>query len=510
MRGIRVGGADQRASSKRFSPIRRLTAVSTLSFAAAYGIIAVLVAGGLIWTSTLLQHTLAVVIRDTRSQALADELQVSLLTYHRLSGLFTLTRERDVNAAKAERAADIRRLLAEAEEHIGSEEERELLDETSEHVIVYLDQHARLESRGGLSSARISRRSRPALSRALADLQQLGDLNDSEVRRAERRAEQVNNLSNVVGLVAGVVLGLGLLTILLGVRWYILRPLYSLHATMKRVRSGEPEARMRDRGVREVAELADGFNELAEALERQRDNQLTFLAGVAHDLRNPLSALKVGLETLDVDQPEPRRRRTRERLERQIDRLTRMVGDLVDVARIEAGQLEVRSELFDVRRVVKQMVELYAPTSRCRISTTFSSEPAMVEGDPVRIEQVVGNLLSNAIKFSPDGGPITIEVGTEQQEIVLSVSDRGVGISAEDLDTIFLPFRRTKLGGAPGTGLGLDVVRRIITAHGGRIDVESQPGSGSTFRVTLPRADSEALPAHSSPRRPETPELSPT
>jgi two-component system, OmpR family, sensor histidine kinase MtrB len=121
----------------------------------------------------------------------------------------------------------------------------------------------------------------------------------------------------------------------------------------------------------------------------------------------------------------------------------------------------------------------------------------VVCADPLRIDQVVSNLLSNAIKYSPDGGDIEVLVETTAREAVISVRDQGVGIGAEEMPHVFAPFRRGKgsVEVAPGTGLGLSVVRRIVEAHGGRVQVESAIGRGSTFRVWLPLvAPSEAAP----------------
>src|SRR5690606_31960016 len=116
-----------------------------------------------------------------------------------------------------------------------------------------------------------------------------------------------------------------------------------------------------------------------------------------------------------------------------------------------------------------------------QITAHLPDERVEIQGDPLRLEQVVSNLLSNAIKFSPGGGPVRIDVTMEGSDVVLSVSDRGVGIPREELPSMFLPFRRRRPDIAPGAGLGLSVVRHIVAAHGGSIDVQSDPGAGTTF-----------------------------
>jgi signal transduction histidine kinase len=240
--------------------------------------------------------------------------------------------------------------------------------------------------------------------------------------------------------------------------------------------------------VQEVSELANMFNDLASNLVQQRKAQLTFLAGVAHDLKSPLSTLKTGMYMLENEPSEQRRGEIRLSLDRQIGLLNRMVDDLLDATRIEAGQLELRPAEFDLRRLVNDVVRLYVPAAPSHeITARLPDEPVVIDADPMRIEQVIRNLVSNAIKFSPSGGPVEVAAEMAADAVVLSVSDRGIGIAPEELQSIFLPFRRRKPSVLPGAGLGLSVVRRIVTAHNGTVEVTSEPGTGSTFRVTLPR-----------------------
>jgi signal transduction histidine kinase len=232
---------------------------------------------------------------------------------------------------------------------------------------------------------------------------------------------------------------------------------------------------------------------LAGAIARQRRQRIAFLGGVVHDLRNPLGAMKLGvgaLRQLPALAAEEQARRLLFRVDRQIDRLAHMLGDLLDAARIEAGELELSLQEVDVGKAAREMMELYAPTSPDhRFELERPDEPVIVRGDPLRIEQVISNLLSNAIKYSPGGGPVRIAVGADENagEAEIAVEDRGVGIAPEEVATIFQPFRRRPgASKTPGAGLGLSVVKRIVEAHGGRVEFESVPGEGSTFRVRLP------------------------
>ncbi|WP_266215184.1 HAMP domain-containing sensor histidine kinase [Paraliomyxa miuraensis] len=453
----------------------------------AFGSLAAVVTASLVWTTTLMERSIETVIRDSESQAIASEIQLALLTHQRLRNLYVMFHEPEVYDTARELVIETRGLLARAEQYRGSADEQRLLDEVSRRLTFYLEERERLEDHE-TELEEVVRLSQPALDDTVHALEALHDLNDDQVRLADAEAQQVNEQANLMGSIAATVLVLGLTAVAVGIRHYVLRPVLALHETIGRFKAGETDGRAHDDGLSELAELALGFNEMAEGLAQQREAQLTFLAGVAHDLRNPLNAIKIGIYALEVEQSEARRGRARERLDRQVDRLARMVDDLLDATRIEAGKLEMRVEPMDLRDVVQDMVRLYAPTSsEHQITAHVPGERVVVQGDPLRLEQVVSNLVSNAIKFSPEGGSIEVVVRTEGDDAILSVTDRGVGIPHGELSSVFLPFRRRRPEVAPGAGLGLSVVRRIVMAHRGSIDVESEPGRGASFRVKLPR-----------------------
>ena len=451
--------------------------------------------GALMGGSAALHDAMETASRDVRSAALASELEAAVLLHQRLSNLHVMTREAEVDAARNGLVPEMRRLLERSAALVGGEEERLLLERVASGIDEYLEAR-RLAEGLGMDVAHVLEVSRGSLNQVLADLRTLGDLNDTQVERARAQSLEVDTWSTWVGAVAALLLIAGVFAIAWGVRRYLLRPVVALHHAMARFRDGDLEARAGGGGVREVDELARMFDDMAASLAQQRQAQLTFLAGVAHDLKSPLSTLKTGLYALEHEPEEARRGRTRALLDRQVDLLSRMVDDLLDATRIEAGQLELRRAAFDLRHLVSDVVRLYVPTAPDhRISAKLPSEPVMIQADGLRIEQVVRNLVSNAVKYSPGGSLVEIAVDERDGEVVLSVRDDGTGIPSEDLQTIFLPFRRRKLANAPGAGLGLSVVRRIVLAHGGRIDVDSAPGRGSTFRVTLPASRSRSTVA---------------
>lgn len=266
-----------------------------------------------------------------------------------------------------------------------------------------------------------------------------------------------------------------------------------LEKAAARVAAGDLETAAPVSSGDELGSLARSLNSMIEALRRQRTRQLGFLAAVAHDIRNPLAVMRLSADALlqaTAPPPEPVVRRSFELVGRQIGRLQRMADDLVDAASIEAGQLKLELGAADVSPVARDVTELLAGSSpRHVVHLSVPAEPVVIVCDPTRIFQVLHNLVNNAIKYSPGGGTVDVTVTPGVDEVVLSVADTGLGIDPTMFDVIFEPFRRVSPNGsgARGVGLGLWICRRIVVAHGGRIEVASELGRGSKFEVYLPR-----------------------
>ena len=469
---------------------RRPPSIRTLAFASAavIALLAVPIAAALLRTATMLESATTSIVRNAQSWAIASEVELALLMYQRISNLYVVTRDPELDETRRVIAAQMQRLVEAADEHVSSDAERDLLGEVTRHLERYLDERAKIETMS-FEIGDVLTITGPTLETALAKLEALHELNETEVVAAQAEAARWNRVARVVAAASSLVLVGGLLALTAGLQRYVLRPTLELHDAIERFRSGADDARVPDRGLLEISELGQRFNEMADALTQQRERQLAFLASIAHDVRNPLSALKYGIQALAHEKSETRKNRAHAMLDRQVDRLSRMIEDLLDATRIEAGRLELRRETFDLRDAVNDMIRLYAPTSPDHsIRAEMPSEPVLIEGDSLRIEQVVSNLLSNAIKFSPRGGEILVSVEPADGHVALAVADNGIGIRPEDRATIFQPFSRLSADLAPGAGLGLSVVRRIVEAHGGSIEVESVPEQGSTFTVKLPRA----------------------
>jgi signal transduction histidine kinase len=309
---------------------------------------------------------------------------------------------------------------------------------------------------------------------------------DTGARRAMAAAASWNRVANITGLMAVVVLLVGVAGALAWLWRSALQPLVTVIETIQRFAKGDTNARADEEGPTEIRQLAVAFNDMAASLGRQREDQLAFIGGVAHDLRTPLNTLQVAVALLD--QPAADSVRVRERIRRQIERLERMIGDLLDRTRIETGQLELRRDECDLRDVLARVVDAHHECEPLRsFRLLLPHEPVSVRCDAQRIEQVVNNLLSNAVKYSPESADIEILLERAASSATLSVRDHGIGIAVADRPKVFEPFRRGRnVGNIGGTGLGLSVTRKIVEAHGGSIQVHSEPGAGSVFSVRLP------------------------
>jgi len=248
--------------------------------------------------------------------------------------------------------------------------------------------------------------------------------------------------------------------------------------------------------------LRSRVEQLAQANRRQNE----FLAMLAHELRNPLAALRSGTQVLEMASGDAETAaRTRAMMQRQVANMARMIDDLLDVSRITSGRIQLRLEPIDLVQVVERCCDTMRPVLEGRGQTLHyhcGAGPTLVDGDPVRLEQILGNLLNNSSKFTHDGGTVWVSLDQDEDDdkrttAIVRVRDDGVGLAAEMVSRVFEPFMQVQRssGSSGGLGIGLTLVRRLVELHGGTIQASSDGlGSGSLFEVRLPmrRIDTSA------------------
>lgn len=277
-------------------------------------------------------------------------------------------------------------------------------------------------------------------------------------------------------------------------------PLERLAATAASFAAGNFTARAKTDGPREVRMIAQSFNRMADevsvALEQvtsEERRKTQFVSDVSHELRTPLTAIRGAAETLldgDVDPEDQQRFLSTIALE--AERLTRLANDLLTLQRIEGATGELPLRRFDLRLAADRAAAMLEPlVEHRRVTLVVTGRAPEVLGDVDRIQQVVANLVDNATRMVGEGGTVTVELAEADGLAVLSVTDDGPGVPAEDLPNLFDRFyrsdwSRTRTSG--GAGLGLAIVRAIVTAHAGTIEAENLAEGGSRFTVRLPAA----------------------
>ena len=237
-----------------------------------------------------------------------------------------------------------------------------------------------------------------------------------------------------------------------------------------------------------------------EVLRRTDTLRAALLSSVSHDLRTPLSSIKAAASSLlqdDVQWDEDARRSFTMSIERQADRLNRLVENLLDMSRIEAGALKPEKEWYPVDELIHDVIGHMASFLQDRkVETHLPDDLPPVELDYLQIDQVLTNLIENAVRYTPAGSPIEVSAEVDGEQVVISVADCGQGIPAAEIERIFDKFYRVRIadvGTRPvGSGLGLSVCRGLIEAHGGHIWAENREGGGALFRFTLPVGKLEA------------------
>ncbi len=265
------------------------------------------------------------------------------------------------------------------------------------------------------------------------------------------------------------------------------RPLRHLRQTAERMERGELEARADARGSAEFVALGRALNRLAETLEHEEEIRKANAADLAHELRTPVNSLLSRIEAAQ-DGVLPGADNL-DAMHSEALRLTRLLDDLARLADAERPGMLLEKQPVDLADVARTVADSFAPRfDTGAVALVVDAEPAIVAGDRGRLEQIATNLVANAHRYT-DSGEVRLTVRQEGPIAVLEVADTGTGIPADDLRYIFTRFwrgDRSRSRATGGAGIGLSIVRELVKAHDGRVDVDSTPGEGSTFRVVLP------------------------
>jgi signal transduction histidine kinase len=324
-------------------------------------------------------------------------------------------------------------------------------------------------------------------------------------RRSELRDQISGDTRDTALLVAaGLIAGLtGALLLFSGLISSLRRPLEQLVDAAGRLAAGDRSARVEVGGLSETAALGAAFNEMAEELEIEegRRDELDrlkdeFVLTASHELRSPLTSVQgfAELLMLDKDSLTPRQRETVEIILDNCRHLVRLLNDLLDLARSDAGRLAIRPQPTEVAPLIEDVVRtMRAQTEAASQTLSEYVQPGLplINVEPDRIRQILVNLLTNAHEYSPEGASIGVATSAVGAEVEISVSDNGPGIPSDQLERIFERFTRGDAGltqRVGGTGLGLAISKSLVELHGGSIAAESTPGQGSIFRVRLPIA----------------------
>jgi signal transduction histidine kinase len=248
------------------------------------------------------------------------------------------------------------------------------------------------------------------------------------------------------------------------------------------------------------AQLYDSLREAKTELEQLNQIKNEFISMVSHELRTPLTAVKGFVKVVlggEAGQINPQQEKFLQIADQSIDRLTILITDLLDISRIESGQLKLQMSQIEPREMISTVVNnnaVEAAKKNLRLITKIPHKFPMILADPQRLIQVFENLIHNSIKFTPNGGVITITAADKGDFALFSVADSGIGIDKKDQQKIFEKFYQVDSGVTrtnSGTGLGLAIVKSIIEMHGGQIWVESEPNEGANFFFVIPRAKTE-------------------
>jgi two-component system, OmpR family, sensor histidine kinase MtrB len=327
----------------------------------------------------------------------------------------------------------------------------------------------------------------------LAIVDEFQQQNAGQMEESIRAADRLRTLVTY----GAIGLSVGTVGLLLAGAWSfvrrVLRPTLALTEAASRFGQGDLSVRAAVAHDDELGELARTFNNMAGDIADREKDRLQFVAMVVHDLKNPVLAIEMAARMLHRSNlAEKDRQFCLAGIQEEVASLRRIIRDLTDDIQVVNGRFSIQKTQVDLGALARQFVAAQSKAFSTHEIAVKTDEGCFVQGDPNRIERVLMNLVSNAVKYSPPGTRVMLRVEKEDAQAVLTIHDQGPGIPPEDLKVLFQPFGRGRSAHtlAEGTGMGLYVVKQIVEAHDGRIDVQSKPGQGATFQIRLPIATS--------------------
>jgi signal transduction histidine kinase len=269
------------------------------------------------------------------------------------------------------------------------------------------------------------------------------------------------------------------------------QPLRDMAAAARRMERGDYDVRVQTASRDEVGRLAAAFNRMSSELENLERSRRDLVANVSHELKTPITAIRAHIENLldGVERPDPQ---VLGIMLTQTERLGRLVEQLLDLSRLESGEVPLHRVDVALAPLVTRVVseiEVASPGRRVRIAPEVPTDLPSIDADPERVHQVLFNLVDNAVRFTPDGGKVIVSAARRDGSIEIRVADTGSGISSEHLPRLFERFYRADTARSRedgGTGIGLAIARSVVEAHGGHISAQSRVGEGSVFTFDLP------------------------
>jgi len=453
-------------------------------------------------------------VTDAEALRAAASLRESVLVAKRVDMRSLVFSDSEYAAASRAGAASISEKLESLRGLVTTDEQKSLLSKATAGFDAYrgaVTKARELRNTGDVKSAEqmLRKSAEPTVDRVVEDLDRLAALTRDGLDRAqaeaaaavERARLEIEGLRDrtwkavITAMILAVIAALAGSAII-AVR--ITRSLRMLSNATRAVAEGAFHEPLPVYRHDEIGELAKSFNTMAARLREMDEMKEKFYSTVSHELRSPLTAMQEAarmIEAKDVGPLTPKQERLIAIFNKGTGRLLRLVNEVLDLSRMNAGVLPIKRGVFPVEKAVRQAVDelkLQAEQQRIALKSDIDPTAGSMHGDYDRIVEVLVNLIGNALRFTPPGGSVSVSVrATDDDQILLQVKDTGIGIPPALAPLIFERFRQAH-SGKGGTGLGLAIVKSLVEAHHGQVGVESAEGIGSTFTVTLPRGAATA------------------